>query len=87
MVAITLPDGSVRNYDGTVTGEKLAADIGPGLAKAALAVKINGEMRDLSRPIESDCTVAIVTKKDPDAPKQNNGPGKRKQNQNFHRRR
>jgi threonyl-tRNA synthetase len=67
MVAITLPDGSVRRFDGAVTGEQLAADIGPGLAKAALAVKINGEMRDLTRPIESDATVAIVTRKDPDA--------------------
>jgi threonyl-tRNA synthetase len=67
MVAITLPDGSVRRYDNTITGEQLAADIGPGLAKAALAVKINGEMRDLSRPIETDSNVAIVTKKDPDA--------------------
>ncbi|MDX2145243.1 MAG: threonine--tRNA ligase [Rhodospirillaceae bacterium] len=67
MVAITLPDGSVRRYDGAITGEALAADIGPGLAKAALAVKINGEMRDLSRPIDADAAVAIVTKKDPDA--------------------
>ena len=67
MVAITLPDGSVRRYDNAITGEQLAADIGPGLAKAALAVKINGEMRDLSRPIETDSNVAIVTKKDPDA--------------------
>jgi threonyl-tRNA synthetase len=67
MVAITLPDGSVRRYEAAITGEQLAADIGPGLAKAALAVKINGEMRDLSRLIETDCTVAIVTKKDPDA--------------------
>jgi len=67
MVAITLPDGSVRQYDTAITGEKLAADIGPGLAKAALAVKINGEMRDLSRLIETDSKVAIVTKKDADA--------------------
>lgn len=67
MVAITLPDGSVRQYDTAITGEKLAADIGPGLAKAALAVKINGEMRDFSRLIETDSKVAIVTKKDADA--------------------
>jgi threonyl-tRNA synthetase len=67
MVALTLPDGSVRRYDGAVTGEKLAADIGPGLLKAALAVKIDGEMRDLTRPIESDANVAIVTRKDADA--------------------
>ena len=43
MVAITLPDGSVRRYDKPVTGAEVAADIGPGLAKAALAVKINGD--------------------------------------------
>ena len=67
MVAITLPDGSVRRYDGAITGEKLAADIGPGLAKAALAVKIGGVMKDLTLPIDTDSTVAIVTKKDPDA--------------------
>ena len=48
MVAITLPDGSVRNFDGPVTGAALAADIGPGLAKAALAVKVDGELRDLA---------------------------------------
>ena len=45
MVAITLPDGSVRRYDRTVTGADVAADIGAGLAKAALAVRIDGEMR------------------------------------------
>ena len=67
MVAITLPDGSVRRYDGSITGEQLAADIGPGLAKAALAIKIGGQMLDLTRPITQDATVAIVTKKDPDA--------------------
>ena len=67
MVAITLPDGSVRRYDGAVTGAQIAADIGPGLAKAALAVKLNGEMRDLTRPITEDTNLAIVTRKDPDA--------------------
>jgi len=67
MVALTLPDGSVRRYDGPVTGAKLAADIGPGLAKAALAVRVDGEMRDLTREIERDASVAIVTAKDPDA--------------------
>ena len=48
MVAISLPDGSVRNFDGPVTGAALAADIGPGLAKAALVVKVDGELRDLA---------------------------------------
>ena len=67
MVAITLPDGSVRRYDKPVTGADVAADIGPGLAKAALAVRINGEMKDLLLPLTEDVNLAIVTKKDPDA--------------------
>ena len=67
MVAITLPDGSVRTYDKPVTGADVAADIGPGLAKAALAIRINGEMRDLLSPLTDDVNLAIVTKKDPDA--------------------
>ena len=67
MVAITLPDGSIRNYDKPVTGADVAADIGPGLAKAALAVRINGEMKDLLLPLTEDTKLAIVTKKDPDA--------------------
>ena len=67
MVALTLPDGSVRRYDAPVTGAKLAADVGPGLAKAALAVRVSGEMRDLTREIDRDAPVAIVTAKDKDA--------------------
>ncbi len=63
-VAITLPDGSVRNYDGPLSGADLAADIGPGLAKAALVVRVNGELWDLSRAIKADAQVAIVTNKD-----------------------
>ena len=67
MVAITLPDGSVRTFDGPVTGETIAADIGPGLAKAALAVKVDGALTDIYLPIEQDAAVAIVTRKDADA--------------------
>ena len=67
MVAITLPDGSVRNFDGPVTGAALAADIGPGLAKAALAIKVGGQLRDLSRSIEADANVEIVTRDHDDA--------------------
>ena len=67
MVAITLPDGSVRQFDGPVTGLDVAADIGPGLAKAALAVRIDGEMKDLATTIETDANLAIVTAKDEDA--------------------
>ncbi|NVK20252.1 MAG: threonine--tRNA ligase [Methylocystaceae bacterium] len=67
MVAITLPDGSVREFDGSVTGAQVAADIGPGLAKAALAIRIDGEMKDLSLELTEDTTLSIVTAKDEDA--------------------
>ena len=67
MVAITLPDGSVRTFDESVTGLQVATDIGPGLAKAALAVRVNGEMKDLSEPIASDGEISIVTARDEDA--------------------
>jgi threonyl-tRNA synthetase len=66
-VAITLPDGSVKQFDGPVTGAELAAAIGPGLAKAALAIKIDSEVLDLSRSIDADSTVEIVTRKSEDA--------------------
>jgi threonyl-tRNA synthetase len=64
MPNITLPDGSVRSFDKPVSGTELAADIGPGLAKAAMMVVVDGEERDLSRPIESDAEVSIVTRRD-----------------------
>ena len=67
MVTITLPDGSARQFDGPVSGAELAADIGPGLAKAALAIRIGGEMADLATVIEQDSEVSIVTVKDDDA--------------------
>ena len=67
MVAITLPDGSVRSFEGPVSGADVAADIGPGLAKAALAVRVDGEMRDLTRTIGEDAALSIVTRKDADA--------------------
>ncbi|WP_417796331.1 threonine--tRNA ligase [Terasakiella pusilla] len=67
MVAITLPDGSVREFDGPVTGAQVAADIGPGLAKAALAIRVDGEMKDLSWEMTEDTTMSIVTAKDDDA--------------------
>jgi threonyl-tRNA synthetase len=66
MVAITLPDGSVRTYDNPVTGGDVAASIGPGLAKAAMVVKVDGELWDLDRPIEADANVAIITDKQED---------------------
>jgi threonyl-tRNA synthetase len=67
MVAITLPDGSERRYDRPVSGADIASDIGPGLAKSALALKIDGQMKDLATVITTDAKVAIVTSRDPDA--------------------
>ena len=67
MVKLTLPDGTAREYAAPITGAEVAADIGPGLAKAALAVKINGDMADLSLPITEDVDFAIVTAKDEEA--------------------
>ncbi len=67
MPAITLPDGSVRSFDGPVTGTQVAAAIGPGLAKAALAMVVDGQMQDLARSIEADASLRFVTRKDPEA--------------------
>ena len=67
MPAITLPDGSVRRFDGPVTGTTVAAAIGPGLARAALAMKLNGKLSDLSTEIAEDAAVVFVTRRDPDA--------------------
>ena len=67
MPAITLPDGSVRQFDGPVTGADVAAAIGPGLARAALAMELDGVLVDLSREIDADARVVFVTRKDPQA--------------------
>jgi threonyl-tRNA synthetase len=64
MVAVTLPDGSVRRYDGPVRGADVASDIGPGLAKAALAVRVDDALWDLGRRLEADCRLSIVTARD-----------------------
>jgi len=63
-VNVTLPDGSIRHFDGPVSGAELAADIGPGLAKAAVAWKINGVQKDLTERANSDAEVSILTPKD-----------------------
>ena len=67
MPAITLPDGSVRRFDGPVTGTTLAASIGPGLAKAALAMKLDGKLVDLTTEIDHDASAVFVTRRDADA--------------------
>ncbi len=64
MPDITLPDGSTRSFEAPVSGLEIAASIGPGLAKAALVISVDGELWDLSRPIENDAAVSIVTAKD-----------------------
>jgi len=67
LIRLTLPDGSVREVPSGTTGRALAESIGPGLAKAALAIRVDGQIRDLGRLIEADAKVAILTDKDPDA--------------------
>ena len=66
MIAITLPDGSKREFPKPVTVAEVAASIGPGLAKAALAGKVDGKVVDTSFTIEHDAALSIVTDRDPD---------------------
>lgn len=66
MIEVTLPDGSKREFDSPVTVGDVAASIGAGLARAALAGKVNGKLVDLSHPITENSTVLIVTDKDPE---------------------
>src|SRR5687768_6261014 len=61
---ITLPDGSAREMPEGSTPADVAAAIGPGLAKAALAARVNGELRDLARPFEGDAELALITSRD-----------------------
>jgi threonyl-tRNA synthetase len=67
MPAITLPDSSVRRFDAPVTGTAVAEAIGPGLARAALAMKVDGKMVDLGTVIDHDAKVVFVTRRDEDA--------------------
>ncbi|WP_118857979.1 threonine--tRNA ligase [Sphingomonas mesophila] len=64
MFKISLPDGSVREVPEGATPADVAAAIGPGLAKAALAARVDGELRDLTRPFEGDAALALVTSRD-----------------------
>ncbi|MBB4657803.1 threonine--tRNA ligase [Parvularcula dongshanensis] len=66
MPVLTLPDGAKREFEGPVTGADLASDISKSLAKRALAVKVDGHVRDLHREIEKDAAVAVVTAQDED---------------------
>jgi len=62
MPNITLPDGSVQEFDAATRGSEVAARIGEGLARAAVAIRVDGELWDLSRDIETDASVEIVTR-------------------------
>lgn len=64
MLNITLPDGSVRQYESPVTVAQIAASVGAGLAKVAVAGKVNGKLVDACDPITEDSTVQIITPKD-----------------------
>ncbi len=66
MPDIRLPDGAIKHFDAPVTVAEVAASIGPGLAKAALAGRVDGKLVDTSYRIDRDATLAIVTDKDPD---------------------
>jgi threonyl-tRNA synthetase len=64
MLNVKLPDGSVRQLASGASSADLAAQIGPGLAKAAVAAKVNGQVVDLARPLPEDAEVALLTKRD-----------------------
>ncbi len=66
-IRVTLPDGSVRELATGSTGAELAAAIGPGLARAAVAARVDGHVHDLSRPLPDGARVAILTERDPEA--------------------
>ncbi|HEV8599961.1 MAG TPA: threonine--tRNA ligase [Gemmatimonadales bacterium] len=61
---LTLPDGSIKEVPRGTSGLELARQIGPGLARAALAIRVNGQVRDLARPLEEDAAVSILTERD-----------------------
>jgi threonyl-tRNA synthetase len=66
-IHVTLPDGKTLEFKKGITGQEIAASIGPGLAKAALIAEVDGKEWDLFRPIEHDAKLRIITRKDPEA--------------------
>ncbi len=66
-ISIALPDGAIRSFDRGVTGGDIAKAIGPGLAKAAVAVRVDGALKDLSAPINRDAKIAILTRDQPES--------------------
>ena len=66
-IKITFPDGNIREFDNSITGFEIASSVSLSLAKAALAIKVNDELWDLSRQINGDATISIITNKSPEA--------------------
>ncbi|MGH2974645.1 MAG: TGS domain-containing protein, partial [Solirubrobacterales bacterium] len=66
-ITVTLPDGELLELSDGATGADAAAAIGPGLAKAALAIRVDGELRDLSASLADGAEIAILTDRDPEA--------------------
>ena len=66
-IDITLPDGAVRTYESGITGAAIAESISKSLAKAVVAIEINGELSDLSLPIENDASIALIKRTDDEA--------------------
>jgi threonyl-tRNA synthetase len=66
MPSIRLPDGAVKKFDAPISVADVAQSIGPGLAKAALAGKVDGKLVDTSYLIDRDASLAIVTERDPE---------------------
>lgn len=66
-IKITFPDNSVREFPKSVTGLEIATSISPGLAKKAIVIVVNGEQRDLARPIDADASIQIITRSDEEA--------------------
>src|SRR5216117_3619301 len=66
-IQVVLPDGSKKTLPAGATGADLARAVGPGLAKAALAIRVNGDVRDFQRPLPDGVKVSILTDKDPQA--------------------
>ena len=67
MVSITLPDNSIRHFEGYTTGVEIAGAISKSLLKRAVAMRVNGELTDLFEGLTSDARVEIVTREDPEA--------------------
>ena len=67
MITLTFPDGATRQYDPGTTGREVAASIAKSLEKKAVAMELNGKLRDLSDPVGSDASIKFITRDDPEA--------------------